>query len=84
MEMGCTRGRLPSRQLSSTARGTGVSLFACALFLGQSSGVLAASFVAARLSTTAWFAAASPILLALGVAFGVRLHSRMSKQQAAA
>jgi len=60
-------------QLSTTARGTGVSLFACALFLGQSSGVTAAAIVADRLSTTAWFALASPLLLALGIAFAWRL-----------
>jgi predicted MFS family arabinose efflux permease len=71
-------------QLSTTARGTAVSLFACALFLGQSSGVLIASIVANRLSTAAWFALASPLLLALGVGFGLQLRGRLARHELAA
>jgi predicted MFS family arabinose efflux permease len=65
-------------QLSTSARGTGVSMFACALFLGQSSGVVAASILVDRLSTTAWFALASPLLLALGAYFALRLRVHLS------
>jgi len=71
-------------QLSTTARGTAVSLFACALFLGQSSGVLIASMVTNRLSTTAWFASASPLLLLLGVGFALQLRVRLSRPELAA
>jgi predicted MFS family arabinose efflux permease len=71
-------------QLSTTARGTGVSLFACALFLGQSSGVLVASIVASRLSTTAWFALASPLLLLLGIGFALQLRGRLSRPESVA
>jgi predicted MFS family arabinose efflux permease len=71
-------------QLSTTARGTAVSLFACALFLGQSSGVLIASMVTNRLSTTAWFASASPLLLLLGIGFALQLRVRLSRPEFAA
>jgi len=71
-------------QLSTSARGTGVSMFACALFLGQSSGVIAASMVVDRLSTTAWFILASPLLLALGAYFALRLRVRLSIREVAA
>jgi predicted MFS family arabinose efflux permease len=71
-------------QLSTSARGTGVSMFVCALFLGQSSGVVAASIVVDRFSTTAWFVLASPLLLALGVYFSSRLRVRLSMREVAA
>jgi predicted MFS family arabinose efflux permease len=68
-------------QLSTTARGTAVSLFACALFLGQSSGVLIASIVARQLSTSVWFALASPLLLVLGIRFAFQLRRRLSSPE---
>lgn len=71
-------------QLSTSARGTGVSMFVCALFLGQSSGVVAASIVVDRFSTTAWFVLASPLLLALGIYFSSRLRVRLSMREVAA
>jgi YNFM family putative membrane transporter len=71
-------------QLSTSARGTGVSMFACALFLGQSGGVVAASIVVDRLSTTVWFALASPLLLVLGAYFASRLRVHLSIRQVTA
>jgi predicted MFS family arabinose efflux permease len=71
-------------QLSTSARGTGVSMFVCALFLGQSGGVVAASIVVDRFSTTTWFVLASPLLLALGLYFSSRLRVRLSMREVAA
>jgi len=55
--------------LSSTARGTAVSLFVCALFIGQSAGVTAAAWVAAHGLMNGWYAVAGPALLALALVF---------------
>ena len=71
-------------QLSPSARGTGVSMFVCALFLGQSSGVVAAAWVISRYSVIAWFAVAAPALLALGAYFGSRLRVQLSVLEAVA
>jgi predicted MFS family arabinose efflux permease len=71
-------------QLSPTARGTGVSVFVAALFLGQSCGVATAALVVDRLSSAAWFAAASPLLLALGLYFASHLKARLTIGEAGA
>jgi len=71
-------------QLSETARGTGVSLFVCALFLGQSSGVAGVAWVVGRYSAAAWFAVAAPMLLALGAYFASRLRVVLAMREAAA
>ena len=71
-------------QLSDTARGTGVSMFVCALFLGQSSGVACAAWIVGRYSAATWFAIAAPMLLALGVYFASRLQVRLAPRGAAA
>ena len=71
-------------QLSEAARGTGVSMFVCALFLGQSSGVAGAAWVVGRYSATAWFAVAAPMLLALGAYFASRLRAQLAIGEAAA
>ncbi|MCW5658320.1 MAG: MFS transporter [Burkholderiaceae bacterium] len=71
-------------QLSTSARGTGVSMFACALFLGQSSGIAAASIIVGRLSTAFWFVLAAPLLLALGAYFALQLRGHLSMRQVAA
>ena len=71
-------------QLSATARGTGVSLFASALFLGQAIGVTLAAAVVARHSPAAWFIGAAPLLLALGVYFATRLRMRLAAGRALA
>jgi predicted MFS family arabinose efflux permease len=65
-------------QLSTTARGTGVSLFASALFLGQSTGVVLAAWTVARSSPSAWFSVGAPLVLALGWFFSSRLRSRFA------
>ena len=69
-------------QLSATARGTGVSIFVAALFLGQSFGIAVASLVVDRLSSSAWFASASPIMLWLGCWFGRCLRRRQALGEA--
>ena len=71
-------------QLSASARGTGVSMFVCALFIGQSSGVSAAAWVIGRYSSVAWFAMAAPALLALGAYFTLRLRAQLSMSKAVA
>jgi len=71
-------------QLSASARGTGVSMFVCVLFIGQSSGVSAAAWVIGRYSSVAWFAMAAPALLALGAYFTLRLRAQLSMSKAVA
>jgi hypothetical protein len=63
---------------SATARGTAVSLFACALFIGQSAGVSAAAWVAERHMVNLWYALAGPALLVLASVFARRLHSHLA------
>lgn len=63
-------------QLSTAARGTGVSLFVTSLFLGQACGIAIAAFVAQRFTATAWFMAGVPVLLILGASFSSRLRAR--------
>ena len=65
-------------QLSSTARGTGVSLFVVALFLGQAAGVAAAGVVIARFSHTVWFVGGALAVLATGAVFARALHTRLA------
>jgi predicted MFS family arabinose efflux permease len=69
-------------QLSTTARGTGVAVFASALLLGQSCGVAAAAFVVERFSPMAWFAWTGPLLLGLAMYFGSRLRVRLAVSEA--
>ena len=67
-------------QLSTTSRGLGVSLFACALFLGQSAGVLLAARVFAA-GHPAWgFAGAGLVLTALGLCFARQLQRHRATQ----
>lgn len=62
-------------QLSASARGTAVSLFACVLFIGQSSGVWAMSRAVGQGVAVHFTAAAAAglLLLALGFAAWVRV-----------
>jgi predicted MFS family arabinose efflux permease len=71
-------------QLSTTARGTAVSLFACSLFLGQACGVALAAWVVSRVSASAWFGGAGPLLFLLGVYFASRLRLRLTMTRPAA
>jgi len=65
-------------QLSSTARGTAVSLFVCALFLGQSVGVAGAAWCFGKYSAGVCFGIAAPALLLLGAYFAWRLRSQLT------
>ena len=69
-------------QLSPTFRGTAVSLFVCALFLGQSSGVAAAAWWIGDHSAAAFFAGAAPALLVLGTYFALRLRAQLNLSEA--
>jgi predicted MFS family arabinose efflux permease len=71
-------------QLSSTARGTAVSLFVCALFLGQSVGVAGAAWCFGKYSTAVCFGIAAPALLLLGAYFAWRLRSQLTVAEAVA
>jgi predicted MFS family arabinose efflux permease len=70
-------------QLSAKARGTGVSMFVCALFLGQSAGVAAAAWFIGRHASSRWFAMAAPALMALGVYFARHLRARLTWREVA-
>ncbi len=68
-------------QLSSTARGVAVSLFACCLFMGQSVGVLLGSWAftragAAQATFLPAFAVAGLALAGLGLAFAQGLNEQ--------
>jgi len=70
-------------QLSVTARGTAVSLFVCALFLGQSSGVAGAAWCVAKYSATLCFGIAAIALLALGTYFALHLRTQLNVSEVA-
>ena len=63
-------------QMAPKVRGTAVSLFSCALFFGQSIGVVAASWVVDHLSARALFAAAAVALPVLAWGFAARIGRR--------
>ncbi|HEX7327059.1 MAG TPA: MFS transporter [Casimicrobiaceae bacterium] len=63
-------------QMAPSVRGTAVSLFSCALFFGQSVGVVAASWVVDHLSARAVFAAAAVALPVLAWGFAARIGRR--------
>lgn len=65
-------------QLSTAARGTAVSLFACSLFFGQSIGVSLMAQGFSRDMFGAFMAAAGVALLILAATFGVRLRAATS------
>jgi predicted MFS family arabinose efflux permease len=71
-------------QLSSTARGTAVSLFVCALFLGQSGGVAGAAWCFGKYSAAMCFGVAAPALLLLGAYFALRLRTQLATAEAIA
>ena len=71
-------------QLSATARGTAVSLFVCALFLGQSSGVVAAAWCIGKYSAALCFGVAAPALLVLGTYFALHLRTQLIVSEAVA
>ncbi len=63
-------------QMAPAARGTAVSLFAAALFLGQSVGVFFAAKLIDRVGSAAVVAAGGALVLAVGVYFSVALGRR--------
>ena len=63
-------------QMSPMARGTAVSLFASALFLGQALGALLAAALVTRLGSGSTIALAGGVLLALGAGFAWALRRR--------
>ena len=70
-------------QMAPSARGTGVSLFAAALFLGQSVGVLLAASLVARLGAGTVIALSGGVLVVLGLLFARALRGRDAMLQAA-
>jgi predicted MFS family arabinose efflux permease len=69
-------------QMAPAARGTAVSLFASALFMGQSIGVLLAAALVGLLGSTAVIALGSGVLVAVGLYFSVALRRRHALMQA--
>ena len=64
-------------QMAPAARGTSVSLFAAALFLGQSVGVQLAASLAERIGASTVIALGGAILLALGLFFAKALRKNV-------
>ena len=71
-------------QLSATSRGTAVSLFVCALFLGQSSGVAGAAWCLVKYSGAVCFGVAAPALLVLGTYFALHLRAQLHASEVVA
>lgn len=69
-------------QMAPAARGTAVSLFASALFMGQSIGVLLAAALVGPLGSTTVIALGSGVLVAVGLYFSVALRRRHALMQA--
>jgi len=63
-------------QMAPAARGTAVALFAAALFMGQSIGVVLAAALVAYLGSTAVIALGSGVLVAVGLFFARALRRR--------
>jgi predicted MFS family arabinose efflux permease len=63
-------------RMAPKARGTAVSLFASALFLGQSVGVLLAANLIARLGSGLVIALGGGVLTLAGLFFARALHQR--------
>lgn len=70
-------------QLSDTARGTAVSLFACSLFIGQSLGVTATAAALARWPAPVVYGVTAGALALLGLWFA-QAHARQAAATAAA
>ena len=66
-------------QMTPTTRGTAVSLFACALFIGQSLGVMAAAALIAPLGSGVVVALGGGTITALGAYFAHALHQRAKR-----
>jgi YNFM family putative membrane transporter len=63
-------------QMAPASRGTGVSLFAAALFLGQSVGALLAASLIGAIGSRTVVAMGGVVMVALGLAFGTALRRK--------
>ena len=63
-------------QMAPNARGTGVSMFALALFMGQSVGVLLAAWLLGHMASGTVIAIGGGIMAALGAVFALALRQR--------
>jgi MFS transporter, YNFM family, putative membrane transport protein len=63
-------------QMAPAARGTAVSLFALALFMGQSVGVLLAAALVERIGSGTVMAVGGGVMFAVGVFFAHALRGR--------
>ena len=63
-------------QMAPNARGTGVSMFALALFMGQSVGVLLAAWLLGHMASGVVIAVSGGIMAALGALFALALRRR--------
>jgi MFS transporter, YNFM family, putative membrane transport protein len=72
-------------QMAPNARGTGVSMFALALFMGQSVGVLLAAWLLSHIASGTVIAVGGGVMAALGALFAQALRRRdgLLAQQAA-
>jgi YNFM family putative membrane transporter len=70
-------------QMAPGARGTAISLFASAMFLGQSVGVLLAAALIERLGSGTVIALGGGVLLATGLWFAQALRRRSGRLQTA-
>jgi predicted MFS family arabinose efflux permease len=70
-------------QMAPAVRGTAVSLFACALFLGQSLGIACAAWIVDRASATAVFAGSAVALPLLAWWFAASVRARARSAAAA-
>jgi YNFM family putative membrane transporter len=68
-------------QMAPAARGTAVSLFASALFMGQSLGVLVAAALVVAIGSTAVIAGGSAVLVGVGLYFSAALRRRQALMQ---
>ena len=68
--------QVQATQMAPEARGTAVSLFACLLFLGQSTGVLIVAFGVDRGWLPPMFTAAAVGVIVLGVTVSRRVQAR--------
>ena len=75
--------QVSAAQMVPGARGTAVSLFASAMFLGQSVGVLLAAALIDRIGSGAVIALSGGVMLAAGWWFSQALRRRISRLQAA-
>ena len=63
-------------QMAPNARGTGVSMFALALFMGQSAGVLLAAWLLGHIASGTVIAVGGGVMAALGAGFAQALRRR--------